>query len=191
MTGWMRDAEVRRRCDELAAVEPMRKPRRGAQISQERRNPSEKPFHPVGTQSPAMISAHRQPGQISEQTVRSENGSRAYRDAEKTATRGCAERLGLQMWSDSLGGFDHASLASTRAPICGGCCLADWHLRRRLRPISRFFPRPSIHIHSIGERLGMGSTAIGPAPSRMSTWGSAATGRPIASTPVASCSPIV
>ena len=37
----------------------------------------------------------------------------------------------------------------------------------------------------------MGSTAIGPAPSRISTCGAVATGRPIASTPVASCSPIV
>ena len=47
------------------------------------------------------------------------------------------------MWSVALGSLDHASLASARAPIWDGCCLADWHLRRRLRPISRFFPRPS------------------------------------------------
>ena len=42
-------------------------------------------------------------------------GVRAYRGAEKSATRGCVERLGLQRWSDALGGFDHASLASELA----------------------------------------------------------------------------
>ena len=41
-----------------------------------------------------------------------------------------------------------------------------------------------------GERLGMGSTAIGSAPSRVSTCGALATGLPIASTPVASRSPV-
>ncbi len=67
-----------------------------------------------------------------------------HRGAEKSATRGCAERLGLQGWSEGLGGRDHASLASELAPIWGGCCLADCHSLRRLRPISRFFPRPSL-----------------------------------------------
>ncbi len=68
----------------------------------------------------------------------------AYRGAEKSATRGCAERLGLHLWSEGLEGRDHASLASELAPIWGGCCLADCHSLRRLRPISRFFPRPSL-----------------------------------------------
>ena len=48
------------------------------------------------------------------------------------------------MWSEALGSLDHASRASARAPIVRSCCLADCHLRRRLRPISRFFPRPSV-----------------------------------------------
>jgi len=43
----------------------------------------------------------------------------------------------------------------------------------------------------IGERLAMGSTAIGSAPSRVSTYGAVATGLPIASTPVASRSPVI
>ena len=55
----------------------------------------------------------------------------------RSATWGSVERLGLQVWSDSLGSFDHASLASARAPIGAGCCLADCHLRRRLHPTSR------------------------------------------------------
>jgi len=41
-----------------------------------------------------------------------------------------------------------------------------------------------------GERLAMGSTAIGSAPSRKSTYGAVATGLPIASTSVASRSPV-
>ena len=41
-----------------------------------------------------------------------------------------------------------------------------------------------------GERLAMGSTAIGSAPSRVSTCGAVATGLPIASTPVGSRSPV-
>ena len=73
--------------------------------------------------------------------------SSSNRGSEKPATRGYAERLGLQIWSVGLEGGDQASLASARAPIRGGCSLADCHLRRRLRPISRVFPSPSIHIH--------------------------------------------
>ena len=46
------------------------------------------------------------------------------------------------MWSVALGSLDHASLASARAPIWGGCCLADWHLRRRLHPMTGFFRAP-------------------------------------------------
>jgi hypothetical protein len=42
-----------------------------------------------------------------------------------------------------------------------------------------------------GERLAMGSTAIGSAPSRVSTCGAVATGLPIASTPVGSRSPVI
>ena len=42
-----------------------------------------------------------------------------------------------------------------------------------------------------GERLAMGSTVIGSAPSRVSTYGAVATGLPIASTPVASRSPVI
>jgi len=42
-----------------------------------------------------------------------------------------------------------------------------------------------------GERLAMGSTAIGSAPSRVSTYAAVATGLPIASTPVASRSPVL
>ena len=37
------------------------------------------------------------------------------RDAEKGATRGCVERLGLQIWSDALAGLDQASRASELA----------------------------------------------------------------------------
>ena len=48
---------------------------------------------------------------------------------------------------------------------------------------------PCVSIYT-GERLAMGSTAIGSAPSRMSTCGSVATGPPIASRPVASRSPV-
>ncbi len=59
---------------------------------------------------------------------------------------GCVERLGLQICSDALEGEEQASRASELAPIGGGCCLADCHLLRRLRPTSRLFPRPSIHI---------------------------------------------
>jgi len=42
-----------------------------------------------------------------------------------------------------------------------------------------------------GERLAMGSTAIGSAPSRVSRYGAVATGLPIASTSVASRSPVI
>jgi hypothetical protein len=42
-----------------------------------------------------------------------------------------------------------------------------------------------------GERLAMGSTAIGSAPSRVSTYGAVATGFPIASTSVACRSPVI
>ena len=42
-----------------------------------------------------------------------------------------------------------------------------------------------------GERLAMGSTAIGSVPSRVSTYGAVATGLPIASTPVGSRSPVL
>jgi hypothetical protein len=40
---------------------------------------------------------------------------RARTGARRNAARGSAERLGLQMWSDALAGFDHASLASELA----------------------------------------------------------------------------
>jgi len=42
-----------------------------------------------------------------------------------------------------------------------------------------------------GERLAMGSTVIGSAPSRVSTYEAVATGLPIASTPVARRSPVI
>jgi len=42
-----------------------------------------------------------------------------------------------------------------------------------------------------GERLAMGSTVIGSAPSRVSTYEAMATGLPIASTPVARRSPVL
>ena len=80
-----------------------------------------------------------------------------YRGAEKSARGGCVERLGLQMWSEALEALDHASLAWARAPIRGGCCLADCHLGRRLHPPSRlcaaplhtetFEPRPAARRH--------------------------------------------
>jgi hypothetical protein len=46
------------------------------------------------------------------------------------------------MWSEALGGLDHASRASELAPICGGCCRADCHSLRRLHPMTRFFRAP-------------------------------------------------
>ncbi len=46
------------------------------------------------------------------------------------------------MWSEALGGLDHASLASELAPIGGGCCLADCHSLRRLHPMTGFFRAP-------------------------------------------------
>ena len=51
--------------------------------------------------------------------------SSCNRGAEKGATRGYVERLGLQIWSVGLEAGDQASLASARAPIRSGCCLAD------------------------------------------------------------------
>ncbi len=41
--------------------------------------------------------------------------------AWRNTMRGSVERLGLQLWSDALGAFDHASLASALTPIGGGC----------------------------------------------------------------------
>jgi hypothetical protein len=52
------------------------------------------------------------------------------------------------MWSEALGGLDHASLASELVPIGGCCCLADCHSLRRLHPMTGFFRAPpSISIH--------------------------------------------
>ncbi len=46
------------------------------------------------------------------------------------------------MWSEALGGLDHASRASELAPIGAGCCLADCHSLRRLHPMTGFFRAP-------------------------------------------------
>ena len=62
---------------------------------------------------------------------------------KKGATRGCAERLGLQMWSEALARLDHASLASARAPIGGGLLSCRLSLGTSTSPpIAPFFPVP-------------------------------------------------
>jgi hypothetical protein len=57
-------------------------------------------------------------------------------------------------------------------------------------PIVTHTPRSPYVDFYTGERLAMGSTAIGSAPRRESTYAAVATGLPIASTPVASRSPV-
>jgi len=137
-------------------------------------------------------------------TKRSESGSGCspvHRGSEKhdTGFRRTGRLAKVAGWT---GGLGHATRPSELAPIAGGCCLGVWHSHADSTPC-RVFPSPygrllapngpgppSVDVY-IGERLGMGSTAIGPAPSRMWTCGAVATGRPSASTPVASRSPIV
>jgi hypothetical protein len=64
-------------------------------------------------------------------------------------------------------------------------------LFRRVNSKHATYATPPYVDFYIGERLAMGSTVIGSAPSRVSTYGAVATGLPIASTSVVCRSPVI
>jgi hypothetical protein len=124
--------------------------------------------------------------------------------ARGNATRRSRGRGGLQGGRIDWGAWaTHAAPRRSR-PTGGGCFHGRLSLATPLDPRIAF-PRappydngqptashctpPYVDFY-IGERLAMGSTAIGSAPSRVSTYGVVATGLPIASTPVARRSPV-
>ena len=90
-----------------------------------------------------FLQPERPRGEAERDTGTLRTGRRAHRftGARTNTTRGCAGRGGLQRWPDALGGLGHASRPSELAPIGAGCCRADCHSHADSTPC-RVFPSP-------------------------------------------------